>query len=78
MSSCRTNRARLAPIARRTAISCCRTAARASSRFATFEHAISNTMPTTTRSPMPANRIGVDLPLAFAKSASRIGRTVAV
>ena len=44
--SCRTIRARPAPIARRTAISRCRDAARASSRLATLAQAISSTSPT--------------------------------
>ena len=39
-------RARLAPRAARTAISCWRASARDSSRFATFAHAISSTKPT--------------------------------
>ena len=45
-SSCRSSRPRLAPSAVRTAISFCRDAARASSRFATFADAISSTQPT--------------------------------
>ena len=47
MSNCRMICARPAPIAMRTDISCDRTAARASSRFATFAHAISSTTATT-------------------------------
>ena len=46
VSICRTVRQRLAPSAVRIAISFCRAAARASSRFAIFAHAISNTNPT--------------------------------
>ena len=44
--SCRAIRARPAPSAARTAISCSRSVARASSRFATLAHAISSTNPT--------------------------------
>ena len=44
--NCRVSRERLAPSARRKAISFCRTAARARSRLATFAHAISRTNPT--------------------------------
>ena len=43
VSNCRTMRPRPAPSAARTAISRCRAVARASSRFATFAHAISST-----------------------------------
>jgi hypothetical protein len=46
VSSCRTNRTRLAPSDTRTAISPCLAAARASSMLATFVHAMSNSMPT--------------------------------
>ena len=44
--SWRNKRARLAPMARRTAISCCRFTARAMSRLATFEQAMISTSPT--------------------------------
>ena len=46
VSICRDSRHRLAPMAARTASSRCRPMARASSRFATFTQATSNTMPT--------------------------------
>ena len=46
VKSCCNKRLRLAPIARRTAISLPRTEARASSRLATFTQAISRTRPT--------------------------------
>ena len=45
--SCCTIRKRLAPSAKRTAISRCLADPRASRRFATFAHAMSKTMPTT-------------------------------
>ena len=47
VSICRNNRARLAPIARRIAISLRRALARASSRFATLAQPINSTSPTT-------------------------------
>jgi hypothetical protein len=46
VSICRTTCQLLAPMATRTAISLERTAARASSRFATFAHAMSSTKAT--------------------------------
>ena len=45
-NNCETMRERLAPRARRTAISFCRAVARAISRFATLAHAINSTSPT--------------------------------
>ena len=55
--SCRTSRPRPAPIAARSAISRSRTDARASSRFATFVHAISSTQATAPSSTRIAGRI---------------------
>ncbi len=55
MSNWRTSRARPAPTASRTAISCRRAVARASSRLATLAHAISSTSPTTPISTLPAS-----------------------
>ena len=46
VKNCRAKRQRPAPNAIRTAISRCRAAPRASSRFATFAHAINSTRPT--------------------------------
>ena len=51
MTSWRTSRPRLAPIARRMPISFCRLDARASSMLATLAHAISSTRPTTRHQP---------------------------
>ena len=56
ISSCARSLARLAPIAVRTAISFCREAARASSRFATFADAMSSTQPTAANSTTSAVR----------------------
>ena len=56
VSSCRMTRPRAAPSATRIAISRRRTAARASSRFATFAQAISSTSPTITISATSARR----------------------
>ncbi len=55
--SCRTRRQRAAPSALRTAISVSRADARASSRFATLVHAISNTNPTAPSSSSTASRM---------------------
>jgi hypothetical protein len=76
--SWRTSLRRLAPIAKRTEISCCRPADRASSRFATFEHAIKRTIPTTINSTALPNRIGEDPLLELANTASRMGSTLTV
>ncbi len=61
MSSCRTIRPRLAPSAVRTAISRARYAERASSRLATFAHAMSSTKPTAPSSERKISRIGPPL-----------------
>ena len=57
ISSCRTIRARPAPIAVRIEISLARPAARASSMFATSAHAISSTNPTAPNSTANSGRI---------------------
>ena len=54
--SCRTMRARLAPSALRIANSLLRAAARASSRFDKFTHAISRIIPTATHSTISDRR----------------------
>ena len=75
MRSCRTSRARLAPSAIRTAISASRVPERASIRLATFEQAISKTMPATVASTRPASLTIVEPP---PNRTSPIGRTVTV
>ena len=60
--SCRTSRARPAPIARRNAISCRRETARASSTPATFAHATMSTSDTMTVSSMRNATIGPPFP----------------
>ena len=66
VSSCRMMRPRPAPMAARTAISRLRVVARASSRFATFAHAMSSTKLTAPSSSQSVGR-------TFATSASRSG-----
>ena len=70
ISNCRMICARPAPIAMRTDISCDRTAARASSRLATFAHAISSTTATT-----PISTGSVDRPRP-PTDRSRYGTTI--
>ena len=69
----RISRARPAPSARRTAASCCRTVARASSRFATLAHAMSSTSATTTirtRSAAAYSRRSSEKPFAAGSTVS--------
>ena len=68
VNNCRTTRMRLAPSAARMAISLCRDIARASSRLATFAHAIKSTQPT---APNRINKAGRMSPT----SASSVGST---
>ena len=71
VSSCRMSRARPAPIARRSAISCRRAAARARRTPATFAHAMINTNDTITVSNATNATIGPPLPGTGEEASSR-------
>ena len=67
-------RPRLAPSAARTASSCCRPSARTSSRFATFAHAISSTMPIV---PISTHSADPTSPITSAFSSRKFGSSLA-
>ena len=75
--TCRTSRPRRAPSAARTAISCERSVARVTSRFATFAHATmstSNAAPSNTRKGDPVACGSIESPSRPEVNASTIGR----
>ena len=74
--SCRTMRQRLAPIDIRTETSCARVAARASSRLATFAHAISRT--NATAPVIAANSATMGPPTPLRKASRRSSRSRSV